>query len=102
MIINVVNGYQSYRLSMIINMICNWRLSRWQLVWNDWIWRLKGLRLLVEGKGFGIGAVGHGGGEGYVTVRRTGACCLEGANAMLVHYGVGRGKTWLGLAPVGV
>ena len=64
---------------------------------NDWIWGLNGLRLLVEGKGLGIGVVGHGGGEGYVTIRRRGACYLVDDSAMLVHYGVGRGNNVAGI-----
>ena len=40
--------------------------------------------------------------EGYVTVVRKGACCLEGANVMFVHYGVEKAKAWLGFVLVGV
>ena len=62
-----------------------------EMLENDWIWRWNGLRLLVEGKGLGIGVVGHGSGERYVTLRGTGACYLVDDCAMHVHYGVGRG-----------
>ena len=62
-----------------------------EMLENDWIWRWYGLRMLAQGKGLGIGVVGHASGEWYVTFRGTGACYLVDDCVMHVHYGVGTG-----------
>ena len=67
-----------------INLQGGWLLIR-KMMEIDWIWIWNGLRLLVEGKGLGIGVMGHESREGFVTLRRTEACVLVDDCALLVH-----------------